>query len=414
MPQMSDYTRGRFGESLKFLPVVFICGVIVGLWLIYTYFHSMSSIRSNRIEVVAFNVSTFLLVVCYIKCILVHPGAIPEADEDPSWEYLHSPDSGATQTVSFPPTDGVGVVKETKRSGERRCCKWCSKYKPDRCHHCRVCRICILKMDHHCPWIYNCVGFRNHKYFFLWLLYSTIDCHIISWTLKDSLMDTLRDKGSSFLTMFFMLFGETLAVLLAMFVTAFFFFHIWLMLKAMTTIEFCEKQVKRMGYDGSIYDRGTIGNIKSVLGENPILWLLPCSPPAGEGLRFTTEDQPLVTESKMPGYLQDPTRPWPVNQGIHGRHFTKAGEGGSSAGSDDSATWRRISSTERRPAAGTGAAPDPIASCSEEGDEGSSDSNRTPSPERVDRGIHTTPIPAIGAPGMTPLGAPAPRQEPRE
>ena len=35
---------------------------------------------------------------------------------------------------------------------------------------CQVCRICILKMDHHCPWIYNCVGFRTKLVpFFFWL-----------------------------------------------------------------------------------------------------------------------------------------------------------------------------------------------------------------------------------------------------
>mmetsp|Transcript_55685 Transcript_55685/g.155192 ORF Transcript_55685/g.155192 Transcript_55685/m.155192 type:complete len:358 (-) Transcript_55685:76-1149(-) len=292
MPQMSDYTRGRFGESLKFLPVVFICGVIVGLWLIYTYFHSMSSIRSNRIEVVAFNVSTFLLVVCYIKCILVHPGAIPEADEDPSWEYLHSPDSGATQTVSFPPTDGVGVVKETKRSGERRCCKWCSKYKPDRCHHCRVCRICILKMDHHCPWIYNCVGFRNHKYFFLLLLYTSIDTHLITWTMLDTVKEAL-DASIPFSTMFLLLFGETLAAFIGLLVTCFFVFHIYLALKAMTTIEFCEKAFRKSGYDADKFDSGICGNLRAVLGDNELLWLLPCNPPSGNGLTFVKEETPL-------------------------------------------------------------------------------------------------------------------------
>ena len=30
---------------------------------------------------------------------------------------------------------------------------------------------CVLKMDHHCPWIANCVGYHNHRYFVLYLMY---------------------------------------------------------------------------------------------------------------------------------------------------------------------------------------------------------------------------------------------------
>ncbi|KIM41877.1 hypothetical protein M413DRAFT_27435 [Hebeloma cylindrosporum] len=37
--------------------------------------------------------------------------------------------------------------------------------KPYRAHHCRVCGTCVLKYDHHCPWIGQCVGARNHKFF---------------------------------------------------------------------------------------------------------------------------------------------------------------------------------------------------------------------------------------------------------
>lgn len=53
-------------------------------------------------------------------------------------------------------------------------CKKCIAPKPPRAHHCSVCNKCILKMDHHCPWLNNCVGFKNHRYFFLYMVYTVI------------------------------------------------------------------------------------------------------------------------------------------------------------------------------------------------------------------------------------------------
>ncbi|NWU14676.1 ZDH15 Palmitoyltransferase, partial [Cephalopterus ornatus] len=37
-------------------------------------------------------------------------------------------------------------------NGGIRFCDRCQLIKPDRCHHCSVCAMCVLKMDHHCPW----------------------------------------------------------------------------------------------------------------------------------------------------------------------------------------------------------------------------------------------------------------------
>lgn len=61
-----------------------------------------------------------------------------------------------------------------------RFCDKCQHIKPDRAHHCSVCGECVLKMDHHCPWVNNCVCFPNYKFFILFLGYSLIYCLFIS------------------------------------------------------------------------------------------------------------------------------------------------------------------------------------------------------------------------------------------
>lgn len=42
--------------------------------------------------------------------------------------------------------------------------------KPKRSKHCEVCDSCVKVYDHHCPWVGNCIGANNYKYFFVFLL----------------------------------------------------------------------------------------------------------------------------------------------------------------------------------------------------------------------------------------------------
>ena len=55
-------------------------------------------------------------------------------------------------------------------------CKHCKCVKPPRAHHCSVLDKCVYNMDHYCPWMANCVGLYNYRYFYLFLLYMAIGC----------------------------------------------------------------------------------------------------------------------------------------------------------------------------------------------------------------------------------------------
>jgi len=64
-----------------------------------------------------------------------------------------------------------------------RFCQKCKQLKPPRAHHCSICDRCVLKMDHHCPWVGGCVGFENHKHFLQFLFYTFIGCGYTSATM---------------------------------------------------------------------------------------------------------------------------------------------------------------------------------------------------------------------------------------
>ncbi|KAG7397319.1 hypothetical protein PHYBOEH_000901 [Phytophthora boehmeriae] len=50
-------------------------------------------------------------------------------------------------------------------------CDHCETYRPEGALHCMDCRVCIEEYDHHCPWTGKCVGKKNVRYFYAWLLF---------------------------------------------------------------------------------------------------------------------------------------------------------------------------------------------------------------------------------------------------
>ncbi|XP_065910102.1 palmitoyltransferase ZDHHC6-like isoform X2 [Dysidea avara] len=55
-------------------------------------------------------------------------------------------------------------------------CHTCQSWKAPRSHHCSQCGRCVLKMDHHCPWVNNCVSHNNQPSFCRFLAYVVCGC----------------------------------------------------------------------------------------------------------------------------------------------------------------------------------------------------------------------------------------------
>uniref|UniRef100_A0A8C2AVP4 Palmitoyltransferase n=1 Tax=Cyprinus carpio TaxID=7962 RepID=A0A8C2AVP4_CYPCA len=142
-----------------------VCAIITWLLVFFAVFVVLfvmlipsKNLTYSLVNGTLFNSLAFLAVASHFRAMCTDPGAVPKGNA--TKEYIES--------LQLKP--GQVVYK----------CPKCCSIKPDRAHHCSVCKRCIRKMDHHCPWVNNCVGESNQKYFVLFTMYiSLISLHAL-------------------------------------------------------------------------------------------------------------------------------------------------------------------------------------------------------------------------------------------
>ncbi|KAK0525571.1 Palmitoyltransferase [Tilletia horrida] len=333
------------------------------LFVLWPYFRRTPTFTARQLlhALAPFNAGIAAIFYNYRLCIVSSPGRTPHGWQ-PDWDALgidppHQHSTCAHTAAKQAPsdeslssessTDGEGeddedeggalLPKEKRKRADPlavpRFCKTCDAYKPPRAHHCKHCKACTLRMDHHCPWIANCVGHGNAPHFlrFLYAVQYSILYHFA--LLSARIADWWSPPGAFWIApgnaeMVLILLNYIAGIIVLLLVGVFCIYHTWLLCSGTTTIESSERdRVRTMVRRGRIreirypFDLGAYANICAVLGPTPLHWVIPgLRTQRGDGLMY---DCRQGTPSWLP-YA------WPPRDPTHPLHNHYA-QGGSNA-----------------------------------------------------------------------------------
>ncbi|KAF9555669.1 zf-DHHC-domain-containing protein [Agrocybe pediades] len=144
--------KSTYTDSVNQTP--YFAGIICGsiLWVVFCWVTRLvQDAQSHSFAHLMFAISVGLCAYNFFRAVTLDPGTCPKPTSDEELKSIIE-----------------DLASEGRLNGQTFCIQ-CMARKPLRSKHCRVCDKCIARSDHHCPWVWNCVGANNHRQFLLFV-----------------------------------------------------------------------------------------------------------------------------------------------------------------------------------------------------------------------------------------------------
>lgn len=294
-------------RAIKWVPVLFIVAIIG--WSYYAYvlqlcIFSVRTLAEQIIFLFFYHIVFVMFLWAYWQTVFSPVGTVPTKYRLPRIEVqkLARADSAETHKRILENFAKDLPISNRTIAGSLRFCEKCVIVKPDRAHHCSVCGVCVLKMDHHCPWVNNCVNFTNYKFFILFLGYALIYCIYVALTALRYFILFWEGELTGGMGRFHILFLFFVSVMFGISLISLFGYHLYLVALNRTTLEAFRAPIFRVGGpDKNGYNLGHYNNIQEVFGDDKWRWFLPIFTSIGDGVSYPILHMDEDTESLLGG-----------------------------------------------------------------------------------------------------------------
>ncbi|XP_077404312.1 palmitoyltransferase ZDHHC18-B-like [Vanacampus margaritifer] len=122
---------------------------------------------SSCIPVIGGVLFVFVLVTL-LQTTFSDPGILPRATKDEAIDIEKQIDNTGSGSCRSPPRTKEVLINQ--QVVKLKYCFTCKMFRPPRTSHCGLCDNCVERFDHHCPWVGNCVGKRNYRFFYAFIV----------------------------------------------------------------------------------------------------------------------------------------------------------------------------------------------------------------------------------------------------